>query len=147
LIIVGDGPYRNQLQKESEDISSNVVFTGRIDHKEKVKEIHSSCFLVFPSLYEGFGIAVIEGFACKKPVLVSDVQPLSDIIVDDYTGYTISPLDVDAWADKIIFLLKSETKRNEMAKNAFNDFIAKYQIQETITKLENLYASAQLPKA
>ena len=51
LIIVGDGPYKNQLQKESEDISSNVVFTGRIDHKEKVKEIHSSCFLVFPSLY------------------------------------------------------------------------------------------------
>ena len=79
--------------------------------------------------------------------MVSDVQPLSDIIVDDYTGYTISPLDVDAWADKIIFLLKSEVKRNEMGKNAYNDFIAKYQIQETITKLENLYASAQLPKA
>ncbi|HEX5185997.1 MAG TPA: glycosyltransferase family 4 protein [Nitrososphaeraceae archaeon] len=147
LIIVGDGPYKNQLQKESKDISSNVVFTGRIDHNEKVKEIHSSCFLVFPSLYEGFGIAIIEGFACKKPVLVSDVQPLSDIIIDDYTGYIISPLDVDAWAHKIIFLLKSEAKRNEMGENAFNDFITKYQIQETIAKLENLYASAQTFKA
>src|SRR5215831_10922500 len=114
LVIVGDGPHKNNLIKEAECIKNNVEFTGRVDDHEKIRIIKSSSFIVFPSLYETFGMIVIESFACKKPVLVSNIRPLSDIVKHGYTGFAIAPSDIGAWTTMIINLLNDKTKQAEM---------------------------------
>lgn len=139
LLIVGDGPSRNTLVKEAEGTSTNIIFTGRVSAIEKAKIINASSFIVFPSLVEGFGIAIIEGFACQKPVLVSDVPPLSHIVRNGYTGYVIPPFDTDYWTKKIVELFSDKTKRQEMGKNAFQDFLSKYQLRDVVSKIEMLY--------
>jgi glycosyltransferase involved in cell wall biosynthesis len=141
LVIVGDGPYRSNLMRESEYIKDNVTFTGRVSSSEKAKIIAKSSFIVFPSLVEGFGISVIEGFACKKPVIVSDVRPLSDIVKDGFTGYVVPPLDVSKWAQKMIYLLNDKAKQKEMGNNAYDEFVSKYEIKMVISKIEMLYMS------
>jgi glycosyltransferase involved in cell wall biosynthesis len=82
LVIVGEGPLKGNLVEEAKDLKENILFTGIISHSEKVKLIKSPKFMVFPSLIEGFGIAIIEGFACSKPVIVANVGPPSDTVKD-----------------------------------------------------------------
>jgi len=139
LIIIGVGPHKDNLIKDAEEIHDNIKFTGRISHDEKVKIIKKSCFMVFPSYIEGFGIAIIEGFACGKPVLVSDVRPSKDIVRDGYTGFVLPTFDVVAWTDKIIELFKNQDMLAEMGKNAYFEVLSNYQIEKVTSRMEKLY--------
>jgi glycosyltransferase involved in cell wall biosynthesis len=139
LIIIGEGPHKKNLVEEAESLQSNILFTGRIPHTEKIKIIKKSSFMVFPSLIEGFGIAIIEGFACNKPVLVSDIRPLSDIVKDGYTGFVIPPFDIYAWEEKMIQLFNNRTKQEEMGKNAYQEFLSNYEIEKIASRIEQLY--------
>lgn len=139
LIVMGDGQHRQALEKIAAPLKDNVIFTGRISDLEKIKIIKSSSFMVFPSLVEGFGISIIEGFACKKPVLVSNIKPMSDIVKDGFTGYVLPSTDEEKWAEKIIELLHDTNKQKEMGNNAYNEFMSKYQINQIVSRIENLY--------
>jgi len=101
LIIVGDGTYKEYLKNlvKELDMADNVVFRGRVSEEEKIRIIASSQAVVFPSIHEGFGIVILEAFMQKKPVLVSDVRPLSDIIKHEKTGMVIPFNDEKKWAE------------------------------------------------
>jgi glycosyltransferase involved in cell wall biosynthesis len=144
LIIIGDGPYRSRLLQEAEDIKDSIEFVGRVSEAEKVRLIANSYVMVFPSLIEGFGIAIIEGFALKKPVLVSDVRPPSDIVKNDYSGFVIPPFDATAWAERIIELFTDNDKRRRMSVNAFSEFSTKYEISHVIDSMGLLYEATRL---
>jgi glycosyltransferase involved in cell wall biosynthesis len=141
MIIIGDGPFKKQLLKEAEPIKENVIFTERVSHECKVKWIAESSFMVFPSLIEGFGIAIIESFACKKPVLVSDIRPMSDIVKDNHSGFLISPFDEEEWANKMIYLFRNFEQRERMGENAHQEIQSKYEIDAVIPLYQNLYQS------
>ena len=103
--------------------------------------IKRSSFMVFPSVLEGFGIVIIEAFACKKPVLVSDVRPLSDIVINDINGYALPlPFDVNSWSERIIQLLKDREKCELMGRNAYSEFVDKYELDKIVSKMETLYS-------
>ncbi len=139
LIIIGDGPSKEELLKEAAPIKENVIFTQRIPHDCKVKIIAESSFMVFPSLIEGFGIAIIEAFACKKPVLVSDIRPQSDIVKDNHSGFLISPFDEEEWANKMIYLFRNIEQQKRMGENAYKEFLNKYEIDAMIIAYLRLY--------
>jgi glycosyltransferase involved in cell wall biosynthesis len=141
LIIIGDGPFKAELYKEAAPIKENVIFTQRISHDDKVKRIAESSFMVFPSLIEGFGIAIIEAFACKKPVLVSDIRPMSDIVKDNHSGFLISPFDEEEWASKMIYLFRNVKQQRRMGENAYQEFQSKYEIDAIIASYQKLYDS------
>jgi glycosyltransferase involved in cell wall biosynthesis len=139
LIIIGDGPSMEELLKEASPIKENVVFTQRVSHDQKLKWIAESSFMVFPSLIEGFGIVIIEAFACKKPVLVSDIRPMSNIVKDNYSGFLISPFDEEGWANKMIYLFSNIEQQQRMGENAYQEFQSKYEIDGIITAYLRLY--------
>jgi glycosyltransferase involved in cell wall biosynthesis len=139
LIIIGDGLFKEELLKEASPIKENVIFTQRISHEDKLKRIEESSFMVFPSLIEGFGIAIIEAFACKKPVLASDIRPMSDIVKDDYSGFLISPFDEEEWANKMIYLFSNTKQQKRMGENAYHEFQRKYEINAIIKEYQKLY--------
>lgn len=143
LIIIGDGPYRNNLLQEAKDIKDSIEFVGRVSEAEKVKLIANSYVMVFPSLIEGFGIAIIEGFALKKPVLVSDVRPPSDIVKNNYSGFVIPPFDTSAWAERIIESFTDNDKRQKMSENAYSEFSTKYEISHVIDSMTLLYRNTR----
>lgn len=61
---------------------------------------------VYPSLYEGFGMPVLEAMACGAPVIVADASSLPEVAGVD--GTCLPPTDVDAWADALQHSLLSE---------------------------------------
>lgn len=145
LVIVGDGPHKDTLMKQAGSISkSNIIFTGRIPvfSPQKIKIIKNSYFMVFPSIFEGLPMAIIESFACRKPVLACDVRPISDIVKDRYTGLLIpQPFDINAWTDKMIQLFRDKNMREQIGKNAYQEFLSNYEIEKNVSMIERLYQS------
>jgi glycosyltransferase involved in cell wall biosynthesis len=140
LVIAGDGPDKTNLVKQAETLKNNVIFTGRITHDEKVKIIKESSFVVFPSVVKGFPMTIIEGFACKRPVLVSDIRPLSDIVKDGSTGLLIPPLfDAELWTEKMIYLFNDVKKQKQLGENGYQELLLNYEIEKITSRIEKLY--------
>ena len=96
--------------------------------KDVKKEYLRSSIFVLPSRFEGFGLVLIEAMACGVPAVSFDCEngPRS-IITDGVDGFLISPFDVEAFAEKVILLMKDENLRREMGENARRS-AAKYDI-------------------
>ena len=141
LIIVGDGPMKEELYKLTLklNLEKNIVFQGNISDEQKIKAISESQILLNPSLVEGFGIVVLEGFACKKPVIVSDSKPLSELINDGMDGFIVKSDSVLEWSEKIIELMKNPQKAEKMGKSGFQKLCQNYLLSCLVDDLLHLY--------
>lgn len=141
LILVGNGPQRNHLEQlvEKLGLKSSISFTGMVSDAEKIRLISESAVLLNPSLIEGFGIVVLEGFACGKPVITSDSKPLSDLIDDSVDGYVVPAADADSWAGKIIELFSDDAKAARMGLAGRKKTLADYSISKLCDDMISLY--------
>jgi glycosyltransferase involved in cell wall biosynthesis len=92
-----------------------------------------------PSLLEGFGRVIIESFAMCKPVLVSNIRAIAEIVDDGIDGFLISPTDVEMWAEKIIFLLSDKEECKAMGTNGRKKVEERFNISLISDKVEQLY--------
>ncbi len=80
-----------------------VACTGYLDRADAVRLLHGARGFVYPSLYEGFGLPVLEAMACRVPVLTSNVSSLPEVIGTH--GVLLEPENVDAIAAGLHALL------------------------------------------
>lgn len=141
LVIVGDGPHRKTLEKivRGLGLESNIEFKGHLSDDEKIKEIQSSCSLVFPSVCEGFGIVLLESFACKRPVLVSNVRPMSDIITNGDTGFVIDPFDSTSWAEHLLKTINEPDLAHTMGENGHKLLGTRFTQDSMYKKIIDMY--------
>lgn len=141
LIIVGDGPYRKNLELLVKELNlqENVLFKGHVSENEKKELLATSQALVFPSLFEGFGMVILEAFEYKKPVLVSRVRPQSDIVEDGKTGLVLSPNDQSEWAEAIKCLLKEPDLAAKMGENGRRILEEKYNLEIMTKNILQMY--------
>ena len=142
LILVGKGPYREELENlvADLDLEDNVVIKGHVSEEEKIQLLAASQALVFPSLFEGFGLVILEAFMQKKPVLVSDVRPLTDVVDNHKTGLVISPNDENAWAkalETIILDPVNASKMGEMGRKKLQEKYTLEKMQQRVTQMYN----------
>ncbi|MEU9186293.1 glycosyltransferase family 4 protein [Streptomyces sp. NPDC048484] len=83
LVIVGDGPERERLQRLA---GPGVEFTGHVSETEKHRLLCAAWLLLHPSAVEGWGLVVTEAAARETPAIAFDVPGLCDSIVDGETG-------------------------------------------------------------
>jgi glycosyltransferase involved in cell wall biosynthesis len=149
LKVAGDGPQRVQLQRLA---SSNVEFVGQIEKREVLNLILQSRFLIFPSvLYETFGRAIIEAFACGKPVIASRLGSAAEIVEDKKTGFLFEPGNSDELAAKAKLLIDDPAFAVQLGQNARAEFEAKYTAEKNYEQLMSIYNSvterlASLPR-
>lgn len=89
-VVVGDGPYKQELQKKY----PNVKFPGYKFGKELAQFYQTSDCFVFTSKSDTFGVVMIESMYCGTPVAAYPVQGPIDIIDNKYTGHTDENLEV-----------------------------------------------------
>ena len=86
LILIGNelnnGEEYRKLVKDL-GLEKNVVFLGFVDENTKYIIIKKSFALIYPSLYEGFGMPLIESIILETPILCSDLKVIKEIINDD----------------------------------------------------------------
>jgi glycosyltransferase involved in cell wall biosynthesis len=141
LIIVGGGPHINILKNLTNklDLESNIEFKGFVTEKEKMKIVSESNSLLFPSLCEGFGLVILEAFSQAKPVLVSNIRPMSDIVEDKETGYVIDPQNEAEWIEKILNLIKNPSESKRMGNNGFQNIGIKYNKNKMSSRILEMY--------
>lgn len=94
-------------------IKSKVILPGYVNDEE-VSALHSGAFcFCFPSLYEGFGIPVLEAMQCGAPVITSNVSSLPEIAGD--AAILIDPLDKDALCQSFLNIYKDPNLRQSLA--------------------------------
>jgi glycosyltransferase involved in cell wall biosynthesis len=95
-------------------IANAVHFTGYVPFEHLPAIYNLGDFFVFPSLYEGFGLPVVEAMACGIPVLTSNTSSLGEIAGD--AAETIDPMDTDAMAAAIVRLATDKELRRDRAE-------------------------------
>lgn len=102
LLLVGKAFANYNVLEEKEEklkIKENVIHTGIVTQKELVDLYNLVDLFVFPSLYEGFGLPVLESLACGTPVICSNTSSLPEVGGNEVTY--IDPLDIDDIKEKI----------------------------------------------
>lgn len=130
LVIIGEGPYRRQLEKITNtlDLGNRVAFLGRLKNEE-VYRWYKTCNLVINfSRLEAFGLTVIEGLVAEKSILINNSTALSELamlfknvkaIEADY----ISPEQI---ADNITQLVEKSYVKQNLAEYQWDDISHKY---------------------
>jgi alpha-1,3-rhamnosyl/mannosyltransferase len=77
-------------------VEAGVAWQGRVDDERLARLYRGARCLVYPSLYEGFGIPVAEALACGTPVVTSRDSPMAELAGD--AAVLVDPLDVDSIA-------------------------------------------------
>lgn len=143
LTIVGDGPHKINLKNYVKKLSleDSINFAGHLSAKKKTEEIAKSNALLLPSLCEGFGLVILEAFAQFRPVIVSDLRPLSDIVKNGQNGYTANPHDENAWAEKLLMLANNPESSNKMGMEGHRNLKEMYSQESMINKVVEMYGS------
>ena len=98
---------------ENSDIRDRVLFTGHLSDDD-LRALYSSCrVFVYPSLYEGFGLPLLEAMACGAPVVTSNVASILETVGD--AAQLVSPTDANELAHAIITLLDNTPQRDHLS--------------------------------
>jgi glycosyltransferase involved in cell wall biosynthesis len=107
LELIGDGPLRDELASQSEQLglSRFVTFVGALPPDRLPSEIDRCSCLVLPSRSEGSPRVIMEALARGRPVIGTAVGGIPEMIVDGETGVLIRPEDVQALEAAMLDLL------------------------------------------
>jgi glycosyltransferase involved in cell wall biosynthesis len=122
--IVGDGPERETLEKLSHElgVQKNVKFEGFQEYRALIGKIKASKVLVLPSSREGFGMVVIEAFACGVPVVTvkEKYNAAQELVKDGVDGFVVG-LEEREIAEGVEKILKNGNYYEEMATSAYHE--------------------------
>jgi len=138
ILLAGDGPVKEELIRlaVSKGVYSCIKFLG---HTTNVYEVISVCdIVVLPSLMEGLGFSLIEGMACYKAVIATDIGGMKNV-VDGSTGILVPLGNSTALAEAIVSLMRDRKKRKEMGLAGRKKVEALFRQDEMIRKTVNLY--------
>jgi glycosyltransferase involved in cell wall biosynthesis len=146
LLITGSAsgaPYQEKMRKicdaevAAAKLEGQVVFTGFISDDELDILLNQASMLIYPSLYEGFGIPILEAMCAGTPVITSNLTAMPEVAGD--AGLLVDPLSVDDMAAAMSRLLKDDALRTDLISKGkkraagfswdknWNEYLALYQ--------------------
>lgn len=141
IVILGKpGRSYEDLVKLSEElkISDSCIFTGFIPVEHMPWFYNAASVFVYPSLYEGFGLPVVEAMACGTPVITSDITSLPEVAGDG--AITVSPKDYEAIGKHLLHLVEDEAFYVEISKKAL-ERASRYSWDKTVQDTLKVYRS------
>jgi len=147
LLVVGDGELRPALERQAArlGLQDSVTFTGR---RADVPRIMMALdVLAMPSLWEGFGLVLLEAMAAGKPVVASRVSAIPEIVADGETGLLVPPKDPAGLARALLILLRHPAQAREMGRRGRQrleqQFTATCMVEQTRAVYESLIRDYQ----
>jgi glycosyltransferase involved in cell wall biosynthesis len=118
LVIVG--PYGWKIQGiqqlvDSLGLQNQVIWTGHLPDHDMNILLSGATLFAYPSLYEGFGIPLLEAMQCDVPILTSNVSSLPEVAGN--AALLVDPTDVTAIATGLSRLLEDEALRAQLVEN------------------------------
>jgi glycosyltransferase involved in cell wall biosynthesis len=141
LLIVGYGPEENRLRELALNlgISDKVHFIPWLSKTQLKKIIQNSTVVVSPSLSETSGIFVLESMACGKPVIVSDIPAMRDLITHMRSGVLFKKGDVRLLRSYLELLLQSPDLRSQLGRNARKTVERNYSFEKVANRYTQIF--------
>lgn len=141
LLIVGGGSLENKLKQLVKDIGieGQTIFTGKIVFEDVPKYHNMLSMYVSVSNMESFGVAIIEASSCGKPVVVSNVGGLPEIVEDGVTGFVVSPENPEETAKAIEKFVLDGDLRKKMGQNGRVRVKKLYNWDDNVKQMINIY--------
>ncbi len=106
FVIIGDGPERDYVEKEIRRLSAlNITHLRNLNFEQLKYWYQIADVLLLPSLYEGFGRVLVEGYNFQTPAVATRCGGPEDIIINGKTGFLTEVEDLEKFANKVIWLL------------------------------------------
>lgn len=141
LLIVGGGSKFNDYYKliKELELENYTEMTGYISHSE-INNYHKMLDIaVYLSNSEGFGVSVLESSASEKPVVVSNIMALPEIVKDGITGFIVPANSPDDAANAIIKIVNDKELRIRMGKNGREFVKNNYEWDKNVNQMINYY--------
>ncbi len=117
LVLAGEIAWKAESTMEAAEKSkykTDIIFTGRVDFEDLAKLYQGAKIFVFPPLYEGFGIPVLEAFASRVPVVIADNSSLPEVAED--AAEKFEGENHEQLAGILLKLLENSTMREAMVQ-------------------------------
>lgn len=139
LVIAGEGPMRSKIEEFSREhhLDTKIHLAGFLDGIEDFMK--SIDVFVLPSLWEGFGIVLIEAMAAGKPAITTNVSSMPEIVLDGETGKVVPVNDVDALSQAMNNLVQDQKLRELLGSKARTRVLEKFTLDRMLDSLENFF--------
>ena len=116
LVLVGDVAKRADVREaiERERIAAQTKLIGVVSDETLIGLYQRAAIFAFPSLYEGFGLPVLEAMACGAPVLCSNTSSLPEVAGD--AAILIDPRNVERWSMELARMMEDGALRTELSE-------------------------------
>jgi glycosyltransferase involved in cell wall biosynthesis len=139
FLIVGDGELRVGLEEYAAKLGlkERVMFTG---WAEDLPSVYSDLDIVaMTSLNEGTPVSIIEALAAGRAVVSTDVGGVGDLLTDGVNGALVKANDVEAFADKLLELMKDKTARAALGNRGREFVRQRYSKARLVKDVTELY--------
>ncbi len=119
-------------------LAKDVIFTGYVIGDELVPLFKNADFFVMPSLYEGFGMTVLEAFATGTPAILSNVSSIPEVAGD--AAILVNPLKTEEIAEAMKRLATDENLKNELRAKGFTQ-VEKFNWEKCARETLEVYKS------
>ncbi len=140
LVVVGNGggAYRKKIDIiiEKNNLKNRVFFTQSIDLQYLAAIYQGASLFLYPSIYEGFGIPIIEALNSNLPVLTSNISCLPEAAGEN--SYLVNPFSVQEIAEGIDAILENTALQNKM-KQAGQRFVQRFDKDALTTQMMACY--------
>jgi len=144
LVLVGPPGWNNEFSRlkklvQEKGLQESVRFLFYVDRADMVAIYSAAKILLFPSLYEGFGLPVLEAFACATPVISTNAASLPEVTGEAAT--LLPPTDPQEWSRAIETLWEDATKQKESVLKGVEQ-AKKFTWEQTASKTLEAYEEA-----
>jgi glycosyltransferase involved in cell wall biosynthesis len=140
--------YLNQLkQKLSPAAAKQVKFVGLTAHGDIPKFYESADIYVSPSLYESFGVSILEAMVAGVPVVSTRIGAVPELISDGRSGLVVGTADPSDIADAVLRLFTNAELRNSISCAAHEAVRGKFSWEAICSMLVQIYGSAAASEA
>jgi glycosyltransferase involved in cell wall biosynthesis len=131
LVIVGDGPLEYVLRKRIRQygIHHRVKLLGFISRNELEDYYEKAFALICPSLYEPFGLTILEAMRSNLPVIASNVGGIKEIITHEKSGLLFEQGDTKDLAQKVLSIIEDDNKWECLADNGYQTFLNRFTLR------------------
>lgn len=139
FLLVGDGPLRSQMERLADTLGiwENVRFAG--SRPDALHLMAAGDLFVLPSIFEAFGIALLEALALQLPIIATRVGGIPEVIKDNSNGFLVDPGNPQMLADRILLLLHHPELGAKFAENAERWWQRQFDISEMVRSVEAIY--------
>jgi glycosyltransferase involved in cell wall biosynthesis len=141
LVLIGSGPDEERLKKivSSLNIEDRVRFIPWVE-KGELKGYYSKCTLfALPSLFETFGVVLLEAMASRKPSIASNIMGPKDIITSGKDGFLFERRNTDELRKCLELCLSDESLRRKIGKNARKTVEENYSFEKITNNLVRVF--------